>query len=141
MVTRVVRSVLRVFNRSVSGGTSGVDVRAGDGRGFILGLGVDRALLMLNCRFFGNFSSAFIGLMAARFRLRSAAGFCFLPLNPRLIASKSARSSLPSAIALPRAMHLSSCSGVMFFMAGDTSLLVHGRSMPIALSRMMRAKQ
>ena len=97
---------------------------------------------MLNCRFFGGFSSvAIIVLRDPRFRLLLATGFCVLPLNSRLIASKSTRSSLPSAIALPRAIHLSNCSEVMFFMAGDASLLVHGPSIPMALSRMMRAKQ
>lgn len=45
---RVVRSAPGAFDRSVSGCPRGVDVRAGDGRRVILGLGVDMELLMLN---------------------------------------------------------------------------------------------
>ena len=112
-----------------------------DGRGFFLELVTDRAFLMLNCRFLGDLSLMFIMLRVARLRFLPAAEFCFLPLTLRLVASRSVRPFLPSAIALPRAMHSSNCSWVMFFDAGDANLLVHGRSIPIMLSRMMRAKQ
>lgn len=64
-----------------------------------------------------------------------------LPRNCKLRSSSSTRLAVPAAILSARAIAAQSCVSDMCLYAGDGKTFVHGLSIPILLSRTMRAKQ